>query len=147
MGIVASNLSKDFFLVKKEFDKHLKDIIFLLFFTISAIHLNITFLTQMPLAIIIYVLFRIIGKITGVWVGSKLSNADDNIAKHLGIALFPQAGIAIGLALSLQNITGFEIVAPIILNIIIATTLIHELIGPFLTKHILIKYSKQTKKK
>jgi len=147
MGIVASNLSKNFFLVKKEFDNHLKEIIFLLFFTISAIHLNITFLTQMPFAIIIYVLFRIIGKITGVWVGSKLSNADENITKHLGIALFPQAGIAIGLALSLQEVTGFEIVAPIILNIIIATTLIHELIGPFLTKYILIKYCKQTKKK
>jgi len=147
MGIVASNLSKDFFLVKKEFDNHLKDIIFLLFFTISAMHLNITFLIHMPFAIIIYVLFRIMGKITGVWVGSKLSNADENIAKHLGIALFPQAGIAIGLALSLQEVTGFEIVAPIILNIIIATTLIHELIGPFLTKFILIKYSKQGKKR
>ena len=147
MGIVASNLSKNFFLVKKEFDNHLKDIIFLLFFTISAMHLNISFLTQMPLAIIVYVLFRIIGKIVGVWIGSKLSNADENIGKHLGIALFPQAGIAIGLALSLQDITDFETVAPIILNIIIATTLIHELIGPFLTKTILIKYSKYTKRK
>ncbi|SFV59743.1 Na(+)/H(+) antiporter [hydrothermal vent metagenome] len=145
MGIVASNLSKNFFLVKKEFDNHLKDIIFLLFFTISAMHLNISFLTQMPLAIIAYVAFRIIGKIVGVWIGSKLSNADDNIGKHLGIALFPQAGIAIGLALSLQDMTDFETIAPIILNIIIATTLIHELIGPFLTKLILLKYSKYTK--
>jgi len=147
MGVVAANLSTNFYLVKKEFDNHLKDIIFLLFFTISAMHLNISFLTQMPLAIITYVLFRIIGKIVGVWIGSKLSNADDNVAKHLGIALFPQAGIAIGLALSLQEITDFEIVAPIILNIIIATTLIHELIGPFLTKTILLKYCKYPKKK
>ncbi len=147
MGIVASNLSKNFFLVKKEFDNHLKDIIFLLFFTISAMHLNISFLTQMPLAIIAYVVFRIIGKIVGVWIGSKLSNADANIGKHLGIALFPQAGIAIGLALSLQDMTDFETIAPIILNIIIATTLIHELIGPFLTKSILMKYGKYTKKR
>ncbi len=147
MGVVAANLSKNFYLVKKEFDNHLKDIIFLLFFTISAMHLNITFLTQMPLSIITYVLFRIIGKIVGVWIGSKLSNADENIGKHLGIALFPQAGIAIGLALSLQEIADFEIVAPIILNIIIATTLIHELIGPFLTKTFLMKYCKHSKKR
>jgi len=147
MGIVASNLSKNFYLVKKEFDNHLKDIIFLLFFAISAMHLNVTFLTQMPLAIVVYVVFRIIGKVVGVWVGSKLSNADENVAKHLGIALFPQAGIAIGLALSLQDITDFETITPIILNIIIATTLIHELIGPFLTKSILIKYCKYTKSK
>ena len=145
MGVVAANLSKNFYLVKKEFDNHLKDIIFLLFFAISAMHLNISFITQMPLAIIVYVVFRIIGKISGVYIGSKLSNADENIAKHLGIALFPQAGIAIGLALSLQEITDFEVIAPIILNIIIATTLIHELIGPFLTKSILVKYCKYTK--
>jgi len=142
MGVVASNLSTNFFLVKKEFDNHLKDIIFLLFFTISAMHLNISFLTQMPLSIIIYVTLRIIGKMFGVWVGSKLSNADNDIGRYLGLALFPQAGIAIGLALSLQEITDFETVAPIILNVIIATTLIHELIGPFLTKYILIKYKK-----
>jgi len=142
MGIVASNLSKNFFLVKKEFDNHLKDIIFLLFFTISAMHLNISFIIQMPLAIVVYVIFRIIGKIVGVRIGAKLSNADDEVGKHLGIALFPQAGIAIGLALSLQEITDFETIAPIILNVIIATTMIHELIGPFLTKTILMKYSK-----
>ncbi len=142
MGVVAANLSKNFFLVKKEFDHHLKDIIFLLFFTISAMHLNVSFITQMPLAIVVYVLFRIIGKIVGVRVGSKLSNAGDDIGKYLGIALFPQAGIAIGLALSLQELTDFETIAPIILNVIIATTMIHELIGPFLTKSILIKYGK-----
>ena len=142
MGVVAANLSKNFFLVKKEFDHHLKDIIFLLFFTISAMHLNFSFITQMPLAIIVYVLFRIVGKIVGVRVGSKLSNAGDDIGKYLGIALFPQAGIAIGLALSLQELTDFETIAPIILNVIIATTLIHELVGPFFTKSILIKYGK-----
>ena len=142
MGIVASNLSKNFFLVKKEFDNHLKDIIFLLFFTISAMHLNISFIIQMPLAIMIYVIFRIVGKIVGVWVGARLSNADSEVGRHLGIALFPQAGIAIGLALSLQEITDFETIAPIILNVIIATTMIHELVGPFLTKTILIKYNK-----
>ncbi len=142
MGIVASNLSKNFFIVKKEFDNHLKDIIFLLFFTISAMHLNVSFLSQMPLVVIAYVAFRIAGKVLGVYIGAKVCSADDNIAKHLGITLFPQAGIAIGLALSLQDMTGFEIVAPIILNIIIATTFIHELIGPFLTKIIVKKYCK-----
>jgi len=142
MGIVMSNLSDEFYLVKKEFDHHLKDIIFLLFFTISAMHLNISFLLAMPLVIILYIIFRILGKIIGVWVGAKLSNADKNIQKYLGIALFPQAGIAIGLSLSLQNQAGFEIIAPIILNVIIATTMVHELIGPMLTKYVLKKCNK-----
>ncbi|HHC11319.1 MAG TPA: cation:proton antiporter [Campylobacterales bacterium] len=139
MGIVMSNLSDEFYLVKKEFDYHLKDIIFLLFFTISSMHLNVSFLLSMPFIIILYITFRILGKILGVWTGGKVSGADKHLQKYLGIALFPQAGIAIGLSLSLQNEAGFEVIAPIILNVIIATTLVHELIGPMLTKYVLKK--------
>ena len=137
MGVVMANISNEFFLVKEEFDHHLKDIIFLLFFTLSAMHLNISFLFSMPFVIMIYVVFRILGKVTGVWLGAKLSGANKNIQNYLGIALFPQAGIAIGLALSLQNEPGFEMMALLILNIIIATTLVHELLGPLFTTYVL----------
>lgn len=139
MGVVMANLSNEFYLVKEEFDGHLKDIIFLLFFTLSAMHLNINFLLTMPFVIVIYVIFRILGKSTGVWVGAKLSGASKPIQNYLGIALFPQAGIAIGLALSLQNEAGFELMAPLILNIIIATTIVHEFIGPLFTTYVLKK--------
>ncbi len=141
MGMVMSNLSREFFVVKKEFDHHLKDIIFVLFFTLSAMHLNIDFLLAMPFVIVLYLFFRILGKILGVWVGGKLSGSNKDIQNYLGVALFPQAGIAIGLALSLQNEVGFEIIAPIVLNVIIATTMIHEMVGPLLTKFVLIKTS------
>ncbi len=57
-----------------------------------------------------------LARLVGVWVGGKISKADTAIQKYLGIALFPQAGIAIGLALSLQNEVGFEIIAPIVLK-------------------------------
>ena len=143
MGIVMANLSKEFFLVKKEFDRHLKDIIFLLFFTISATHLNLEFLITMPTVVVIYVLFRIIGKIFGVYIGGKISNSPKFIQKNLGVALFPQAGIAIGLALSMQNIIYLEPIAPIIVNVIIATTIVHELLGPFFTRYVLRKSEKQ----
>jgi len=102
-------------------------------------HLNISFIWTMPLVIVVYVVFRILGKIIGVWIGAKLSNCGNHVKKYLALSLFPQAGIAIGLSLSLQHEPGFELVAPIILNIILATTMIHELIGPILTKYVLIK--------
>ena len=139
MGIVMTNISNDFHLVQEEFDQHLKDIIFMLFFAISAMHLNLSFLFSMPFIIILYVIFRIIGKVSGVWVGGKLTGADKNIQNYLGMALFPQAGIAIGLALSLQSEAGFESIAPIVLNVIIATTMVHEFIGPLLTKFVLYR--------
>jgi Kef-type K+ transport system membrane component KefB len=139
MGVVMSNMSNNFFLVKREFDYHLQDIIFMLFFTLSAMHLNIEFILMMPMVAVIYVGFRILGKIVGVWVGGRVSGSSKNIQNYMGLALFPQAGVAIGLALSLQSEVGFETIAPIVLNIIIATTMVHEFIGPMLTKYVLIR--------
>ena len=75
----------------------------------------------------------------GVWLGGKISKSDKNVQKYLGLGLFPQAGVAIGLALSLQHQSGFESVAPLVLNVIIATTIVHEFVGPLLTKYILKK--------
>jgi Kef-type K+ transport system membrane component KefB len=140
MGVVLSNIAtRNFFLVKREFDFHLKEIIFMLFFTLSAMHLDISFVMSMPLVVMIYILFRFLGKVSGVWVGAKVSGASRDVRNYLGLALFPQAGIAIGLALSLQQETGFGIMAPLMLNVIIATTMVHELLGPILTKYALEK--------
>ncbi len=139
MGVVMANLSKEFYLVRKEFDHHLKDIIFVLFFTVSAMHLNLGLLTLMPFVVITYVVFRVIGKVVGAFVGGKLTKSSSFIQKYLGIALFPQAGIAIGLAFSLKDEPSLSAFAPIVINVIIATTIIHEVIGPFLTRYVLKK--------
>jgi len=138
MGVVLSNIStRNFFLVKREFDFHLKEIIFMLFFTLSAMHLDIRFVLSMPLVVAVYILLRFLGKVTGVWVGARVSGASHDVGSYLGIALFPQAGIAIGLALSLQHEAGFGIMAPLMLNVIIATTMVHEFLGPLMTKYAL----------
>ncbi len=144
MGVVLSNIStRDFYVVRREFDFHLKEIIFMLFFTLSAMHLNLSFIASMPLVVAIYIIFRFIGKVSGVWFGAKVSGASVYVQKYIGVALFPQAGIAIGLALSLQQQPGFGIMAPIMLNVIIATTMVHEILGPVLTKYALKKASKE----
>lgn len=139
MGAVLTNISSDFYLIEEEIDNHLEEIIFMLFFILSAMHLDLSALTTMPLLICAYILFRFSGKISGAWLGSKITKADKNIQIYLGLGLFPQAGVAIGLALSLQHHSDFESIAPLILNVIIATTVIHELIGPLLIKYILKK--------
>jgi Kef-type K+ transport system membrane component KefB len=140
MGVALSNIStRNFFLVKREFDFHLKEIIFMLFFTLSAMHLDIRFVMTMPMVIVLYIVFRFVGKVVGVWIGARVSGASSDVRRYLGLALFPQAGIAIGLTLSLQQEAGFGIMAPIMLNVIIATTMVHELLGPLMTKYALEK--------
>jgi Kef-type K+ transport system membrane component KefB len=139
MGIVMSNIANDFDLIEEEIDNHLEKIIFMLFFILSAMHLDLGTLTALPAVIAAYILYRFVGKVGGVWLGAKLSGADQNIRRYLGLGLVPQAGVAIGLALSLQDETGFEMVSALILDVVIATTVIHELFGPLMTKYALKK--------
>jgi len=139
MGVVMTNISSEFDLVEEEIDNHLEEIIFMLFFILSAMHLDLSTLETMPFVIFAYILFRFLGKMSGVWIGSKMTKADKNVQNYLGLGLFPQAGIAIGLALSLQDQAGFESIAPLILNVVIATTVVHEFVGPIFTKYILKK--------
>jgi Kef-type K+ transport system membrane component KefB len=139
MGAVMSNISEDYRLVEEEIDNHLVEIIFMLFFILSAMHLNVSALMVAPYVIALYIILRFSGKYVGAWLGAKLSHADKRVQNYLALGLFPQAGVAIGLALSLQNEAVFVSVAPMILNVIIASTIVHESIGPILTKYILKK--------
>ncbi len=111
----------------------------MLFFVISAMHLHFDILISLPVIIFLYVLLRFFGKFFGSYLGAILSGSNSNIRKYMGIALLPQVGVAIGLALSLQKDPSFSTIAPIILNIVIATTLIHEIIGPLLTRYAIEK--------
>ncbi|MFT7879705.1 MAG: cation:proton antiporter [Sulfurimonas sp.] len=139
MGVVMSNISDDFDLVEEEIDNHLEEIIFMLFFILSAMHLDLTTVMKMPLVVLAYVLFRLMGKVSGVWVGAGLSGADKEVKRYLGLGLMPQAGVAIGLALSLQNEPDFATIAPTLLHVVIATTVIHEFLGPIVTRYVLKK--------
>lgn len=139
MGIVMTNSSNEFDLVHEEIDAHLIEIIFMLFFVLSAMHLNFHSITSIFWAIALYVLFRLLGKFIGSYIGASISHSSNEVKKYMGFALIPQAGVAIGLALALQEEPAFKNIADIVLNIVIATTLIHELIGPILTKYILQK--------
>lgn len=139
MGIVMTNISADFDLVEEEIDNHIIELIFMLFFVMSAMHLMFDTLYIIPYAIVAYIVFRVLGKVIGSYLGGVISHSTANIKKYMGLALLPQAGIAIGLALSLQKDPNFVDIAPIILNIVIATTLIHELIGPVITRYVIKK--------
>ncbi|MEA3228067.1 MAG: cation:proton antiporter [Campylobacterota bacterium] len=137
MGAVMVNISDEFDIIEEEIDNHLAQIIFMLFFIISAMHLQIDAIFDIPIVVIVYIILRAIGKVVGSYLGAIISKSDNVTRKYMGIALLPQAGVAIGLALSLQNHSGLQDVAPLILNIVIITTLVHELIGPFMTRYAL----------
>ncbi|MEL7596903.1 MAG: hypothetical protein AAGU01_01735 [Clostridiaceae bacterium] len=111
--------------------------VFIAFFTIAGIELNLAMLTKVGFVGVGYIIARLIGKIFGAGIGSKLSNCPKTVQKYLGLTLVPQAGVAIGLAMMAETL--MPEFGSSIRTIILSATVIYELIGPILTKTVLIK--------
>lgn len=80
---------------------------------------------------------RCLGKYLGASLPARAMKLHPNIVKYLGITLFPQAGVALGMVNSAQ-VLGPEN-GSLIRNVVLLSVLIYELVGPSLTKMALAK--------
>ena len=87
---------------------------------------------------VIYILFRCLGKYFGSMYSAKMVKCSPTIQKYLGITLFPQAGVALGMA-SIVISSGLGEIGVIVQSITLFSVLIYEIVGPFLTKISLAK--------
>ena len=136
MSAVYVNLFNDYETVFALTDR-ITPPLFMLFFFLSGAELNVGILGSVGIIGILYVVFRVIGKVSGAYLGAKISKAEPVVQKYLGLTLVPQAGVAIGLATtSLAIVPEF---GTQIQTIILCGTVIYELIGPLTTKMALKK--------
>ncbi len=112
--------------------------VFLLFFVISGAELDLRLLPSIGLLGIMYIVLRSVGKYTGAWLGASVVHEDHNIRKYLGVALLPQAGVAIGMSQIVVSALPAELGSRI-RAVVLCATLIYELVGPLLTKLVLTK--------
>lgn len=112
--------------------------IFMCFFVVSGADLRLSSLSAVGIVGVIYVVGRVIGKVLGTSVSTRMSGFPDYIQKYLGLTLVPQAGVAIGLSLTASQ-TLPEPYGLMIRTIILGSTIIYELIGPMVAKYALTK--------
>ena len=122
--------------------------LFALFFVLAGTELHIYVFTKVTVILfgVMYILSRFAGKYTGTWISAFLTKTASEIRKYLGFCLFPQAGVAIGLVLFVQTSPVLQ-GAPqevkemlvFIVNIVLFSIFINELIGPLITKYGVIK--------
>ena len=112
--------------------------LFVLFFVISGAELELSVFTNLLMVLVgvVYIISRCIGKYSGAFISAKISGCDDNIVKYLGITLFPQAGVALGMAMKAK---AFGEIGDMVATITLFAVLIYELVGPALTKEALLK--------
>ncbi|MBL6723195.1 MAG: cation:proton antiporter [Candidatus Margulisbacteria bacterium] len=118
--------------------------LYMMFFVLIGARLDTSILLNMGAVGVIYFIFRLFGKYFGAFTGAYLANVPKKVRKNIGLCLFSQAGVAIGLALSTQleyasyNLQAQQLGTSIV-TIITASTLIFQIVGPILTKYALAK--------
>ena len=80
----------------------------------------------------VYIIGRAVGKLSGAWLGSRMARLEPSVGKYLGPCLLPQAGVAIGLTLLAGRVVPEYATA--IRAVVLAGTLVYEIIGPGITK-------------
>ena len=106
-----------------------------LFFVISGAELDLDILAN-PITLlvgVIYILARSAGKYFGAAVSCRLTRQSAPITANLGITLLPQAGVALGMALTAASLPDGTLAR----NVVLFAVLIYELVGPALTKRSL----------
>lgn len=148
VGITFANMSTD--LAKHETER-IMDLfsapILIVFFTILGAELVLLLVGELEtlnivlilLVSLTYVVMRLIGKLSGSYVGSRLAKSTQNIQRYLGFCLLPQAQAAIGLAFYARSSLSDTPYGTMILIVIVISTVVNGVIGPLGVRHALIQ--------
>jgi Kef-type K+ transport system membrane component KefB len=113
--------------------------LFAMFFVLAGAHLKIGALAAAGTLAAVIIMMRTIGKLGGSYLGGVISAAPTAVKKYLPFGLLPQAGVSIGLVLVAKEYVGDLSAARIMVNAILASVIINELISPLLVKSALVK--------
>ena len=113
--------------------------LYVLFFVLSGAELDLRVFGELAVVGIgiAYILSRSAGKIAGASAAAKLMKCEEKVCKYLGITLLPQAGVALGMSVTVAAQMGQE--GAVIRDIILFSVLVYELVGPIFTKIALTK--------
>ena len=150
MGIIFINLAPQIGRTTHTSIETLLPPVYVVFFAIAGLELSFQYNSLISFGIlstigiiIVYIVYRILGKITGALVAGKSLHSSQVIQKYLGFALLSQAGVAIGLAIyasnELSTLSGGEELGALVIAIITLSTIFFEIIGPIGVKYALIR--------
>lgn len=139
MGIVVVNTNRHQERIFGVLSRYTEQLIFVLFFTLSGMHLKFSALFASYWLVLLFVVMRAGGKFAGTAVGARIGRAPAAVRKYAAGGFIPQGGIVIGLALLMKQNPAFSRFADLLISLIIGAAIIHELVGPILAKLVLTR--------
>ena len=154
-SLILSNMMIGFLLVNTRKDSVVRNVLtpltdimpllFIWFFFLAGVHLNIKELLYLGTIGIVYIITRSAGLISGAYLGGVIGKVEDKIKKLIGLGILSQAGVAIGLSLMVKqelaeiSSSHAQSIGESVIVIVTATSIVFEIIGPILTKYALKK--------
>jgi NhaP-type Na+/H+ or K+/H+ antiporter len=130
MGAFIANFNKQSNQIFKIIERYTEELIFLFFFILSGLHLDITSIPSAGFLIAVFVILRITGKYFGTRLGAAWGRAPKEVQKYTAGGLIPQGGIVIGLALLISKNPNFSQISDTLLAVVMGSAIFHEIIGP-----------------
>ena len=108
-----------------------------LFFVLSGAELELGVFAKLSSVLVglVYILSRCLGKYFGARESSRMMGCEHKVVKYLGITLWPQAGVALGMCVTASQLPD----GALIRNIVLFAVLVYELAGPVMTKWALTR--------
>lgn len=109
----------------------------IIFFVLGGARLEVSGLLSIAPLLLAYVVFRVVGRVLGGVIAHGLTRGAIPHGQWLGLALLPQAGIALGIAIAAAE--KLPQTAAILLPVTLAATVCFEVLGPFITRFVLLR--------
>ncbi len=139
LGVVQTNLSAARERIVDVVFSDFEPAILCVFFTLAGLHLSLEAAASGGLIALVFVASRIAGKLASADLAMRLAGATDRVRRNLGAALIPQAGVAIGLVILVQDDPAFADVTELFTAIVLTAVTINEVIGPLATRGALTR--------
>lgn len=109
--------------------------LYVIFFVLAGADLNLALLPSLGLLGVVYVLCRATGKLTGAWVAARRARLPEPVQRLLGLSIFAQAGLAVGLVLVTRE--RFPAIAPTVTTVVLGAIVVFEIAGPLAARFAL----------
>ncbi len=139
LGMTLANLTPDKDEIVESAFVNARQALFAVFFTLAGMHLDMGALVAASGLVAAAFLGRLLGKVTAGHIALGIAGATENVRRHIGPALVPQAGVAVGLLMTVTADPAMAPLADALLAVGLAVVTANELLGPFLVRNALVK--------
>jgi len=135
-GAMVANFAKHHSRSFREIE-HMDWPFLVLFFVLAGASLDLDAVIATGAAGALYIFLRMLGRVVGGWIGGRAAGLPKTESAWIGVALTPQAGVALGMALVAAG--EFPHYRDLLLTVTVGATVVFELFGPVLTRMALVR--------